>query len=272
MQATTKKYKIVVLTNLKDDNLNGLLKSAVKLAQIIDGQIKVFNVQKPSEVVKKENQLSAVKSIYSKRISTDKKMQGLIEPVSKQYGITINYSSSIGNVKSEIFKCIESNDPDIIILGKRNSGTLKLIGDGITEYILNTFKGDVVIIPNKNILYPEEDISLGTLNAPKIFSNLKFSKQLLEQTKDPVKAFRFEINNQISKEPTTYKENKTIEYIFEHNENALEKLPNYVSKNNINLLLLKNKKSTKDTNIKQLSLNNLINRLNVPLMVIGEKI
>lgn len=270
MEAIQKKHKIVVLTNLKDD-LTSMLKSAVKLAWTIDAEISVFNVQKPSEVVKKENQLSAVKSIYSTRISIDKKMQGLVDPIAQQYDIAIKYSSSIGNVKSEISNYLEQHQPDMLVLGKRKSIVLKFIGDGITDYILNTYNGDIVIIPRKNNLDPEEDISFGIVNAPMLFSNFKFSKQLLKQTKGPIKSFRFETKSQSPKEPTTYKDNKTIEYIFEHNENALEKLPNYVSKSNINLLLLKNKNIEKDPNMKQLNLGNLIKKLDVPIMVVGDK-
>ena len=61
-----KKYKILVLSNL-DSSTQKILKSAVSLAKMIDGQIEVFSVTKPTEIIAGDNQLSAIRTINTQR-------------------------------------------------------------------------------------------------------------------------------------------------------------------------------------------------------------
>jgi len=135
-----KKYKILVLSDL-NESTDTILKSTISLANMIDGNIDFFHVKKPDDVVKKDNQLSAIRSINQEHFSTKKKIKNVIEPISKDYGIHISYTLSYGNVKNEIGKHIKESQPDIIVLGKRNSKTFKLIGDSITQFVLKEYDG-----------------------------------------------------------------------------------------------------------------------------------
>lgn len=54
----SKQYKILVLTDLKDSP-STLLNNAVNLAKKVDGEIDLFSVQKFTDVVERESQLSA---------------------------------------------------------------------------------------------------------------------------------------------------------------------------------------------------------------------
>lgn len=265
-----KKHKIVVLSNLKD-NLNNLLKNAIKLAQTVDGEIVVLNVQKPTEVVNKESQLSAIRSIHSKRNATDKKMQELIDPIAEEFGIVIKHTTIVGNTKNEISNFIENQHPNLVILGKRKPKALGLFGDGITEYVLNNYKGEVFIASSENSLEPNKNIALGTLNDVEPFLNLEFTDHLLKETETPIKSFKFN-TNKVNKDGKS-SALKTIEYVFDYNNNALDKLPGYLSKNNINLLLInrEERETSKRTNLTSSNINSIINKLNVPLMVMGEK-
>ncbi len=266
------KYKIVVLSNLKDA-LKTTLKNAIRLAQTVDGEIEVFNIQKPAEVVKKENQLSAMRVISAERTATNKKMRAIIDPIAKEFGLKIKYSFVFGNVKDEISKYIDYKNPDMVILAKRKSKFFNALGDRITEFVLNTYKGEIMIAADTNTLEPNQEIALGTLDDIGSFSNPELMEQLLQQTEKPLKSFKFIKSTGKPKKSQMPQTQKTIEYVFDHNPSALEKLPKYVSKNNIDLLLINwaKKENTHSSGLISSDINGIIDKLNIPLMFMGER-
>ena len=262
-----KKNKILVLSNL-DSSTENILKSAVSLAKMIGGEIAVFSVTKPTEIVKRESQLSAMRTINSKHAATGKKMKNLITPITKNYDLNIKHSFAFGNVKSEIKNYIDEQKPDIIVLGKRKSSPLQLIGDGITQYVIKTFKGEIMIVGDNNSLEPNKEISLGMLNNIAPLENLKFAEDLLAHSKSSLKSFKivkklsaFEEHNPVNK--------KTVEYVFEHNDSSIQSLSNYVTKSNTNLLYL-NRMKKQDDNLMVSDIKNLVNKINVTLLVSTE--
>ncbi len=68
------KYKILVLADMKKST-STVLKSAVSLAKMINGDIQMFYVRKPTDIVAKENQLSAMRTINKEYQKTEKKIQ-----------------------------------------------------------------------------------------------------------------------------------------------------------------------------------------------------
>ena len=140
MKTNSKKYRIVVLSDLKKSSV-ATLESTVEMAKMIGGEIEVFHVKRPAEVIDIENQLSAMRTINQEHLTIDKKMQRLIKPISKNREIGIKYSFTFGNVKNEIGDYIRENRPDIVVLGKKKSKSFGLIRDRISEYVLNTFDG-----------------------------------------------------------------------------------------------------------------------------------
>jgi len=263
-----KQYKIAVFTSLKDD-LNATLKTAAKVAQIINANIEVFNIQTPTEIIKKENQLSAIRTINSERISSDKKMQGLIAPFAKELDLKINYSFAFGNMKSKISNFIDKQMPDIIILGKQKKNPLKLFGDGVTKFVLKSFKGIIMMVPNKLPLEPNAELNLGALDNMEPWHSVAFTEYLFQQTKAPLKSFRFIKNADELGESHIPKTERIIEYVFEQNDNSVDKLPEYLKKSNINLLLVNR---TKKNGLISSDFYTLINKIPVPIMVMGEKI
>ena len=79
-------------------------------------------------------------------------MELLISSISENQNVNINHNFAVGNVKNEVVKYIDNNNPDIIILGKRKSKALNIIGDNITQFILKKYKGTIVIVDDKNVL------------------------------------------------------------------------------------------------------------------------
>lgn len=245
-----KKYKIVVLTDL-NNTAKTTIKSAVSLAKMINVEIEVFSVIKPTDVVKKENQLSAIRTINDKYSKSVKKMQELVIPIATDYGIKIETSFEFGNVKNEIKSFIKERKPDIIVIGKKKSSSFKLIGDGISQFVFNTFKGEIMIATDKNALEPNKEISLGMLNTSEHSMNLNFADDLMAYTQRPLKSFNIVKNSGASEAVKKPTEKKTIEYIFQHNDRSMKSLSNYLSKNNIDLLYFdrSQKNSSNKTNL-----------------------
>ena len=157
------RYKILVLSDLKDTTLN-TIKNGVSLAKIIDAELHLFHVKKPTEIVEQESQLSAIRTINRSYVSTDSEIQNMIEPISKEYNISISSSHAFGNIKNEIRNFINTYKPDIVILGKNKSKPFSFVGDNLTDFIQKTHDGAIMIVDNSNSISPDKQISLGVLN------------------------------------------------------------------------------------------------------------
>ncbi|WAC00887.1 universal stress protein [Lacinutrix neustonica] len=98
---THNKYKILVLSDLKK-SAELELKSTVGLAKMIDSEITLLHVQKPTEIVERESQLSAMRAINEEHIMTNKRILNLIQPISEAFQVRIHHELAIGNIKNEI--------------------------------------------------------------------------------------------------------------------------------------------------------------------------
>lgn len=271
MRPNRKTYRLLVLSDLHT-SLSTMLKSTVGLAKMINGEIEVFHVKKPSDIVASENQLSAMRTINSTHKTIDKKIRNLITPIEKDLGKNIPYSFEFGNVKNEIGAYIKKRRPDIIVLGKRKSKPFNLIGDSITKFVLNAHDGVVLITTDNDVLLPNKEISLGVLNSSKPFLNLAFAEDLMKHIQKPMKSFKIIKNSTAAKEESRAMGKETIEYVFEHNDGTIKNLSNYIAKNNISLLSIDREKKDSD-NVNKLiipDINSVIGKLNVPLLISGK--
>jgi len=249
-----------------------MLKSAVGLAKIINAELEVFHVTKPSDIVASENQLSAMRTINSKHKSVDKKIQNLITPIEKDFGINIPYSFAFGNLKNEIGGYIKKRRPDIIVLGKRKSKPFSLIGDSISEFVLNAHDGVVLITSDNAVLLPNNQISLGMLNSTKPFLNLNFAEDLMKHIQKPLKSFKIIKNSTAVKEVSKAVDDETIEFVFEQNDGTIQNLAYYLSKNNISLLFFDRGQKDSDNAKKliMLDINSVIGKFNTPILISGK--
>tara|TARA_R110002049_G_scaffold62212_1_gene166517 strand:+ start:466 stop:1278 length:813 start_codon:yes stop_codon:yes gene_type:complete len=258
------KYKILVLSDLNKAT-STLLKSTISLAKMVDGSIDFLCVKKPSEIVEKENQLSAIRNINQEHFAMKKEIINLIAPISNEYNININHTLSYGNVKSEIDTYIKEYKPDIIVIGKRKSKMLNLIGDNITNFVFKKHSGVIMISANENALEPNKKLALGLLNDME--DSFEFAKYLIAHTQKPVKSFKVVKQSNILKETTNVNNKENVEYVFEDNDNTIENLSNYLSKNNINLLCVNREKRANDKYSMKADINNVINKLNVSMLL-----
>ena len=251
-----RKYKITVLTDLERD-AGATLKSAIGLAKIIGGEIEVFSVKKASEIVHRENQLSAMRSINSGHNSLRKKMKNLIAPISEQYDIRIDSSFSIG----------------ILVLGKRREKVLKFVGDSIIPFVLNKFKGVILIAHNNSVIEPNKEIVLGMFNNLGADFNLDFAEDLIEYSHQPLISFKIAQNSDVSEESNKPSNRKTIEYVFEQGDGAIRGISTHLVKNKIDVLYIDRfkRRNGKKINTLKSDINNIIDKLNVTLLLTGEE-
>ena len=229
------KYKILVLSDLKK-SAKSVLKSTVSLAKMIDGEITLFHVIKPTDVVERDSQLSAMRSINKEHVVTNKNIENLVMPIAKDFDLNIDYKFAFGNLKHEIEAYIDQYQPDIIVLGKRKPKALKLTGDNLIDFVLKKHKGVIMIATEENSLQPNQDISLGILNQDKNVPNINFVTELINQSQQPLKSFKVANTSNTIQNVETISNKETIEYVFEKGDNAINNISKYASKNNINLM------------------------------------
>lgn len=267
-----KKYKIVVLSDLRNSTTN-ILKSTVSLAKMIHGEIELFHVKSLTNIVEKENQLSAMRTLNKEYSTIHKKIQKFITPISKEYETHIQYNFSFGNVKNEIGKYLEASKPDIIVLGKRRLNPLHFMGENITDFVLKKHAGVLMIASHKNVLEPNTVISLGLLNNLEKSLNIDFAESLIENAQKPLKSFNVVKSVEGFNAARTPSDRKTVEFVFQKTDNSVKNLSKYISKNNINLLCVNraNERAKNKANLIKSDLKDLINTLNVSLLVSGKQ-
>lgn len=230
------RYKILVLSDLQRNAIT-TLNNSVELAKIINGDIEFFHVKKPTDVVERESQLSAIRTINEKYIKTDNQIKCLLAPISNNEELNVNYKYAFGNVKEEIINRINEVKPDVIVIGKRKAKALRLLGDNFTDFVLKKYQGAIMIVSDKNAIESNKGISLGFLNNIEDSLKINLAKRLIEKTKTPLKSFC--IGEQPGEKNLELLNNlKTVAYVFEDNTNAIKTISDYVIKNKINLLCL----------------------------------
>ncbi len=264
------RYKILVLSDLKNST-NSTLKSSVSLAKMINGDVDFFHVKKATDIVEYESQLSAIRTINKLHTTTNTKIQHLIDTISKDYDIKISHNHAFGNVKNEISEYIQVNKPDIVVIGKRKSNPFNFTGDNITDFVMKNHDGAIMIASDENTFEPNTTFSLGVLNDIEKSFNIEFADSLLSHSQKPLKSFKIGKQSKASSEKEKSIETKTVEFVFEQTDNAINNLFNYLSKNNINLLCLnrESKNGKIEMDAMKIDINEIINKMNISLLIAG---
>ena len=269
----SKKYKIVVFSDLKK-SLGNTLKSTLSLAKMLNGEIAIFHVKKATEVVTEDSHLSAIRSLNSEYRDMDNDINSIVTTYSKDFGVPLTYSCTIGNLKNEIANYIEKEKPDFIVSGKRKSKVFNILGDNLIPFVLKKHNGPVFLSDENQVLNIDKDLSLGVLSGDEETSIASLTENLLLHSQKPLKSFRILKNADTSDKTKVSKERKEIEFVFDSNDNSIKNISNYVAINNINLLCINRSQNKGDSKNKSLSMptniNDIINNLNVPLILMGQ--
>ena len=256
------KCKILVLSDL-DASTAKIIKNGVNLAKIVDGEINFFCVKKATDIVEKESQLSAMRTINEKFLEVDNSIKKIIKEQSKSEGIKIDYKISFGNLKNEISNQISEINPDIIVLGKSKSKVLSFIGDNIIDHILKEYSGTVMVVSENNLLEANSKISLGLLNDVNSFSN-KYAETIVSYSDSKLTSLCIN-DSKLESRKNNNSSKKIVEFVFEKGDNALKNISNYLSKSNINLLFI-NRDKQELISVKS-DIKSIIKTLDCPLIL-----
>ncbi|MBM1104963.1 universal stress protein [Aurantibacter crassamenti] len=267
------KYKIVIFTDLKD-SVNTTLISAINFAKMVNGEIEIFHIKKAIDIVKKESQLSAIRNLNSEYVGAEKKIKSIVKQYSKDFNIPLTYSFAIGNIKSEISSYIDEKKPDIIVLGKKKYKILNRVKLNLIQFILKKHNGPIFITDNEKVLELNHDLSFGLIDELEPYTNLNFAKEVLQNSKKPIKSFKIIEKSNTTIESNTKHSKDAIEYVFENNDTSIQNISNYISKSNINLLCVnrgenKNNKMSKNISTPK-NINDILSNINVPVLLMGQ--
>lgn len=256
------KNKILVISESKA-SLHNTLKKTINLAKYINGDIMLLSIQNPTDVVKADNQLSAIRELNYQYISKNNELHNLVENSKKKFKINIEYSFSIGQYKTEVKKFIASHQPDIIVISKRRQTFFNLVKSKSVDFVINNFSGHILITDDDTVVKENESLSLATFNCLIPNTEKSILKSLIDYSKTPVKSFKILNSETISKKKTVHS-NHTEEFVFEHNDNAFNTLSSYLEKKGVNLLYLDGQNFRKE---KRKELKKLINSVKVPMLL-----
>ena len=262
----TNKYRLLVLSDSKISEGN-TLKSTISLAKMIDGQIMLFSIKDPSKVVKETNQLSAMREINHQFTSTNNNLKRLAKSASEQFGVNINSTFIIGRLKDEISQFLKEYQPDVVVLGKKKRNILNFSSDSITDLILNTFSGPILVTDNDKTIKSDKSLALGVLNSIGQDAKENIFNDLLPYTNKPIKLFKIIDSKSKDDKSAQQRTKNTIEFVFEQNDSSLQNLSKYIDRNGINLLYL-NRRNFQ--NKKRRFLSTYVNKLNVPMLLSSE--
>lgn len=258
-------YTISVLSDLTDST-HATLETAISIAQAVNGRVHLFHVKKPNDLVTSDNQLSATRSLNTNYVKTENKLKQLVGEFSAKHTTPITYSFAFGNIKNEIETYLTQHKPDVIVIGKKTSAPLNFLGNGVTEVVLKTHQGEIIIASDTNKLTPNQFINLGFLNELKPVANPDFFDHIVQKVKGPIKTFQFtDAPNPDQTVIESFKNKQVIEYIFEKSNNVINSLTTYIQQNKVNLLCLPRQKKNNST--EELDINDVLNKIQVSLLI-----
>lgn len=215
------KYRLSVLMDLSKAS-EATLTNAVQLAKVIDGDVEVFYIKTPADVVTRDNQLSAMREIHQDNRTSKSHIQNLVTEISRREGLPISVKMAYGNLKNGLREYIENAKPDILVLDKKRSKLMDAVS-GV----------HVLITGEEHKFHSLEDITLGVFDD---FNDSDFEiiQDLKKESKEPVRMFS------INKTKVPQKENldNTISYVFSEGTNALDAIASYVVRTNTKLFCI----------------------------------
>ncbi|MCA0131101.1 universal stress protein [Winogradskyella alexanderae] len=252
--------KILILSDLKSSTPI-VLNNAIALAKMIQGDLEFLHVKKPTELVKTESQLSAVRSINESTIIAKKKIKKLLDPLAEKHKTKVNYKYSFGNIKNEIETFVKKSKPDIIVLGKRKSNRLSFVGDNIIDFVLKSHKGAVLVVSHNSNFSPDNDLSIGIFNKDGSGINGSLIKALVQNAISPIKLFKI---GSTPENLDQFLSKKAVEYVFEDTTDVISNISSYIPKSRVNLLCLNRTEAFN----KNKTIKDIIKRVNVSILII----
>ncbi len=253
------KYRLLVLMDVSKTS-EIVLENAIQLAKVIEGSVEVLYVKAPTDIVKHDNQFSAIRSIHKDYQSSKSRLIKVIRQTEKENKFPITYKIAYGNIKNSIKEHLSKTSPDIILLGKRKSNALiDFFRQGITNFVLEQSSANVLIVEEDHKFHTYTDVTLGMYGEILQEKGVEIINDLNQQNRNPIKLFKIRDQENSQKDTETGpSEQNTVSYVFSEGANAFDSLASYVSKTNTQLLCI----PQRSTN------NRLLQKLNVPVLIL----
>ena len=272
----SKYHILVVWDQTKSSQI--ALQNAVNLAKSIDGSIELFYVKPLNQVVRYDNQLSAMRELNSENTRIEKTMKATVDHISETEHIPIIYDFTIGNVIQEVKKHIRKTQPDIVVLAKTKTKVSNVLGTDLASYLLKNFQGTLLISGNEKSRHPNNDITLGILDDFLAEDYNYLAGDLERSTAKPITRFKINTSeNGIGKEmPATSEQEQSLHpnmttFEFDPGANFSSSVAKYVQRSGVNLLCVRksrlldlNKQLKMDTR----QIHKTIQKTDIPVLIL----
>lgn len=162
-KATPAPSRILVLAT--PENRSGhLVKAAEMLASRFGATVQILHVKAPASAIQQDNQFSAKKELYEDSRQTRKKLQDI---AGSEYSKSVDLR--YGNVKGTVMEAMAESAPQLVIMGKRVRKVAGILGDRLTEAVLDSAPGSVLILDDTagldsfsaGVYAPDKGVQLG---------------------------------------------------------------------------------------------------------------
>ncbi len=267
------KYRLLVLMDLSKAS-EIVLKNAVQLAKVIDGHVEVLYVKGPADVVECENQYAAVRSIHEDYKGSKLRFRRIIRKTEKENRISVTYRMAYGSIRKAIKEYMSKNNPDIVLLGKTKSSLADLFRQSVTKFVLKHCNVNVLIVGEDQKFHSYEDVSLGVYGEIIEQKGFEIIKDLKQQNNNPIRFFRIGKQKDSQEQfEIRHSEQNAVSYVFSEGANAIDSLAAYISRTNTQLFCiprrLDNNGSSFRYNGVEIPVNQVIQRLDIPVLIVG---
>ena len=256
------KYHISVLMDSSRASQIALT-NAVQLAKTLNGRVEAFFAKAPVDVVKFDNQLSAMRAIHEDNRKSKNRLDKMIKAISEQENLPISFKIGHGNVKSAVRSYVNAQKPDILVLAKRKRSVANLVSNGVTDFALNESPAHVLIVGEDDKFHSFADLSLGVFGNTLEEKGFEIVNDLKRNSCKPVRLFNIKSDEGIQELESKLKQ--TVSYVFSEGANAADGLASYVNRTNTQLFCVP-KRHRKGRSAQTAATKQVLRKLSVPIL------
>ena len=255
MSTPNQSYRILVLVDDSKASVTAL-RNAVNLSDTLGGTVSAFHVIPARELAEQENQLATLRFIQRKYRKVSSKIKDMVASVAEKEHTRIPIKIHYGNIKNQIASYVADTNPDILVVGNKKNKKIGFLGDGITQFVIDTCKCNILVSTASHQFHSYTDVSLGIYGDSLEQEGFEVIHHIHEKSDKPARFFSIG-NTKDSKSTSTQDK---VSYVFTEGANALEGLSNYVKRSNTQLFCI----SAKESPVKQ-----IVKQLDIPVFILN---
>ena len=276
-QILNTKYNVLVLTDFSDAS-NIALKYAISLAKLIKGNIHIYHFANPGKIIESDNQVAVLRDVELETKKVERKIGAIIEIITAE-GVNVIPHYSMGNIIYEFEDQIDLINPDLVIIGKKKENLM--LSGKITSYLMNEYKGSLLIIGEESEFQIDTKICLGCSNNTLNQYDPSILYLLDKQITAPLTLLNIKKPNDSSELiniPQIWREScnevgRNIKVEHENDSSIADGLLKHISNNKISLLCI-GKGKPKNFMQRLISgrsstISEIVDKVHIPILVLG---